>query len=275
MHKLALWIGCLLLLLAAVTFAANDDTVSSEWSSQRLRVQQVLAGSAPCVTCHTAVSETPRLLIETGHADRATYAPPATLSPTGIEPVRKTANAHATAEKVSVGARLLAVPARDLAAYTAAVDLFVSVSEALDQADSFAAQGEALRALDLVARRVLALEQQANSYRLTVVPDGFAPDAEPAASAPPAPPLLVALVVALVTIAPVAVAVCRRETGVCFRPQRFVAGARRRGPPLGDCCRLLDSGRGRLRPSVAQSLFSCSKFGCLVFKEFTWERRSI
>lgn len=265
MHKLALWIGCLLLLLAAVTFATGDETVSSEWGSQRLRVQQALAGSAPCVTCHTAVSETPRLVIEMGHADTAAYAAPSAFLPTGIEPITKIANAHATAEKVSVGARLLAVPARDLAEYTAAVDLFVSASAALDQAESPAAQHEALLALDVVGRRVLALEQQANAYRLTAAPDGFAPDSDPAANAPSAPLPSVALVAALVTIAPAAVTACRRETRVVIRLQRFVCGARRRGPPLGDCCRLPDSGRGRLCPYVAQSLFSCSKCGSFAF----------
>ena len=193
MHKLALWIGCLLLLLAAVTFATGDETVSSEWGSQRLRVQQVLAESAPCVTCHTAVSETPRLVIETGHADTAAYAAPSTFLPTGIEPITKIANAHATAEKVSVGARLLAVPVRDLAEYTAAVDLFVSASAALDRAESPAAQHEALLALDVVARRVLALEQQANAYRLTAALNGFAPDNRPAGHAPYAPEQSVAM----------------------------------------------------------------------------------
>lgn len=255
-HKLALWIGCLLLLLAAVMLATSDNTVSSEWSGQRLRVQQVLAGSAPCVTCHTAVSETPRLAIETGRVNTAAYAAPPTISRTGREPNTKIADAHA-AEQVAVGARLLAVPARDLVEYTAVVDAFVAATEALERAETSATQREALRALDTVERRVLALEHQANPVRLSDAPDDSASDTDLAASVPPATSLFVALLVAWATTAPLTIALRCRETSVCLRLQWIMCGARRRGPPLGDRCRLPDSGRGRLCPCVAQSLFSC------------------
>lgn len=268
-HKLALWTGGLLLLLAAVLFAVTDDADSSVWSSQRLRVQQTLAGSAPCASCHTAVSETPRLALETGWASLVTHTAPSTDSNSSldIQPSTKIVNVHATERVAALGARLLNVQAKELDAYTAVVDQFVAASDALADANTPAEHSAVLRALDVAEQHVRALEQQANPYRLAVAPDGPVTGPESAANAPSVPQPLVALVVVLATILPALHIARRDDTVIRVWRRQVVYGARRRGPPLGDCRRMSVLGKGRLRLLAVRSLFSCvssSRSGSLV-----------
>lgn len=256
MHKLAVGIGCFLLLLAAILLAGEADAASSGMSGQRLRVQQVLAESAPCVTCHSAVSDTPRLELETGWAGSTSLAASPLISNVHNQPNIKEENAHENDQRRMIGARLLAVPTRDLAEYTAAVEEFVAASQALDQAETVTAQQEALLALDAVARRLLALEQRANPYQLRGATGVPASDTDLADSAPPAPPPLAVLTISAIAILPRLLAVRRRVAETWIRPPRFVRGGRRRGPPCGEGRRMFSVGRGRLRLWQARSLFS-------------------
>ena len=232
MHKLLAGTGCLLLLLAALMLASGDDAASAGISGQRLRVQQVLAGAAPCVTCHTAVSDIPRLDLETGRAGSTLSVASPLISGVHIQPNIKNEIAHTNALRQSIGARLLAVSTDDLAEYTTAVDEFVAASEALDQADSLAEQRDVRQALDAVEQRVRTLEHKANPYRLRAAVDAPAPDDDSALSAPPVPQPPVALLVTALAIVPVLFAAWRCEVASWIRPPRFARGGRRRGPPL-------------------------------------------
>lgn len=262
MYKLAAGVGCLLLLLAAVMFVAGGDPGASSLSHQRLRVQQALAGSAPCVTCHTAVSETPRLALETGQAGSSLPVKSPYASAVHIQPNIKTENAHNSQEQRSIGARLLAVPVRDVTEYTDAVDQYVAVSAALNKAETLAAQNDALRALDAVERQVLALEQQANPYRLRAETTSPEPDPGAAADAPPMPHLFVALLASAIVMVPLLSRVRYRVIETWIRTPRFVRGGRRRGPPLGAHACVFSVEKERLRLWLAQSLFS------FVFRHF-------
>lgn len=232
MHKLVAGTGCLLLLLAALMLASGDDAASSGISGQRLRLQQVLAGAAPCVTCHTAVSDIPRLDLETGRAGSTLSVASPLISNVHIQPNTKNEIAHTNELRRSIGARLLAVSTRDLAEYTAAVDEFVVASEALDRADSLAEQRDVRQTLDAVEQRVLALEQKANPYWLRAPISESVPDDDSALSSPLAPQPPVALLVASLAIVPMLSAVWRCEVASWIRPPRFARGGRRRGPPL-------------------------------------------
>lgn len=257
-HQLALWAGCLLLLLAAVMLVESESTASSGLSGQRLRVQEALASSAPCLTCHSAVTSASKVILDT----RLTHTLVETAADTGaevapassVQPNTKTENAHVRTRWLAVGARLLAVDARDLGLYSAAVDQFVTATEALGAVNDPAAEGQAVRALDAASALALALEQRANPVRLHSVEES--PRSESAASVPAfsAPLLVAALAASLSGISATLFITRRREEAVEARPARLVWALRRRGPPMGmAACYLVE--KRRLHRSWVHSPF--------------------
>lgn len=236
-YQLALWAGCLLLLLAAVMLVKSESTGLSGPSDQRLRVQEALANSAPCLTCHSAAAGASKVILDT----RLTHASvePAAVTIAEVAPINsaqpntKIENAHVSARWLTVGARLLAVDVRDLGMYSAAVDQFVAATEALGAVNDPAAAGQALRALDVASALTLALEQQANRVRLRGAEES--PRSEAAARVPAlsAPLLVAALAASLFGISPALPITRRREEAAEARPARLVWALRRRGPPMG------------------------------------------
>lgn len=257
-HQLALWAGCLLLLLAAALLVKSESAASSGLSGQRLRVQEALASSAPCLTCHSAVSGASKVVLDAhlAHAPLEAAAEPVAVS-TSLSPAQTSTeieNAHVRAKWLEVGARLLAVDAQDLDQYTAAVDQFVATTGALSAATDAMAEAKVLRALDVASALTLALEQQANPVRLRGLEGAPRSETVESASAPSAPLVVAALVAGLSWALP-ALYVARGQTEAAeARPARLVYALRRRGPPVGVAAACL-FGKRRLLRSLAHSPF--------------------
>lgn len=253
-HQLVLWTGCLLLLLAAALLVKSEPAASPGLGGQRLRVQEALTGSTPCLTCHRAVAGASKVVLDArlAHASLEAAAVPVagSASLSSAQTSMKTKNAHVRARWLEAGARLLAVDTRNLALYTTAVDQFVVATEALSAVND----PEALRALDVVSALTLALEQQANPVRLRGVEAAPRPETATSASAPSAPLIVAALVASLSWALP-ALSVARRQAEAAeSRPARLICALRRRGPPAGVVAACL-FGKRRLRRSPVHSLF--------------------
>lgn len=231
-HKLAWWAGCLLLLLAAGMLVTSRSPAREGLSSQHLRVQLALAGSAPCLTCHSAFAETSAQTIDTRWTHSPLDEPDSGARDIFPQPNTKMQNAHARAEWRALGARLLQIESADVTQVAAAVDQFVAAAEVLDAADSLLSLAAAHGTLGRAGQMVLALEQAANPVQVRPMTVPHTPDTGVNAPLPPAPVAALALLCYLGAV-PAAVQGRRAPAEAPRRPERIVCAARRRGPPLG------------------------------------------